>query len=248
MTRGSNEVAVAATNNVLQSEAVLAVLGSSGSFTDDFWSNDHSFDIPYANGATLGSAENRAGHQAAIERLSASRSPETRTHIMDSWAALDLTPLGFRVLVTDEWFVRKTPPEVSPAAATDGIEIIQTPDGLAEFERASVLGFGGAPPYHPGHTYPAALLADDRFTFFGLRIDGELASGVFLFRDPACVGVFTFFTIRGYRGKGLGTILLQEALSHAPDTPIATNPSAMSRGIFEQLGFRSIGARRIWAR
>ena len=46
---------IAAMNNVMQSEAVLAALGSTGSFTDDFWSNDHSFAIPYANGATLGS-------------------------------------------------------------------------------------------------------------------------------------------------------------------------------------------------
>ncbi len=239
-------LSVAAMNNVLQSEAVLAALGSAGSFTDAFWSNGHSFDIPYANGATLGGEAKKVQHLQAIEELTASRTDLPATHIMDSRATLDLVPLGYEVRLADEWFVRDGGNETDAAPPPVLIEIVSSAAGMAEFEAASVAGFGGDPPEVPGHTYPASLLSDERFTMFCTRVDGEIASGVFLFRDPECTGVFTFFTLPSHRGQGLGSAVLRHALSHAPDLPLATNPSSMSRGIFERLGFRAIGERRIW--
>lgn len=238
-------VHLAATNNILQSEAVLAALGSTGSFTDAFWSNNHSFEIPYANGATLGGPENNADHLRAIEQLTATRPPNVPTHIMDSWAALDLTLLGYRLRISDEWHIRTEPVELHPNSR---VEPITTAGELATFEAASVAGFGGVPPAEPGHTYRLSLLEDDRFQFFGVRVDGELAAGVMLFRDPRCTGVYTYFTLPEHRGQGLGTALLRHAIGHAPNLPLATNPSEMSRRIFERLGFRAVGSRRIWAR
>ena len=237
-------IGLAATNNVLQSEAVLAALGSRGSFSGSFWSNDHTFDIPYANGATLGPVGSATRQLGAIERFSATRPPGSATYIMDSRAALELEPLGYRVRIADEWFVRTTPiePLMDPR-----VTAIMSASPLAEFEGASVIGFDGAPPASAGHTYAAALVEDARFQFFCARIDGELAAGVMLFHDPDCVGVYTLFTLPAYRGQGLGTAVLQHALSHAPDLPLATNPSEMSRGIFQRLGFLAVGERRIWA-
>ena len=236
-------VRLAAMNNVLQSEAVLAALGSTGSFTGDSWINDHTFDIPYANGATLGPAEHAARHLRAVEQFTARRPHGTPTYIMDSRASLDLEPLGYRVRIADEWFVRTSPVE---PLSDPRVAAVTTAAALADFEAASVAGFGGTAPTHPGHTYSAALLDDHRFQFFYIRIDGELAAGVFLFQDRACVGVYTFFTLPAFRGQGLGTSVLRHALSHAPNLPLATNPSEMSRGIFERLGFEPVGERRIW--
>lgn len=240
-------VAMAALNNARQSEAVLAAVGSTGTFTDAFWRNEHRFDIPYANGAALGSAAHGTQHLKEIERLTAARSADTPTFVMDSWAALDLEQLGYRVRIADEWFVRDRPPErTGPPLA--GIERIESAARLAEWEAAGVVGFGGVAPETPGHTYPATLLNDERFAFYGVDVEGRLAAGVMLFRDPACTGVYTFFTLPAYRGRGLGTALLGRALSEAPNRPMATNPSSMSRGIFSRLGFRAIGERRIWVR
>ncbi len=241
-------IGLAARNNIFQSEAVLAALGSTGSFTDHFWTNQHTFDVPYANGATLGAVADIQQHYTAIEHLTASRPLEVPTFIMDSWAALDLSELGYRVRLSDGWFVRAGPPLRGVDDTCFEVETITTSKGIAEFEAASAIGFGGAPPDTSGHTYPAALLSDERFTFSGLRVDGILASGVFLFEDPACVGVFTFFTLPAYRGRGLGSSVLRHALSHAPNLPLATNPSSMSRGIFERLNFQAAGERRIWVR
>lgn len=243
----SELVAMAALNNALQSEAVLAAVGSSGAFGEVFWQNDHRFDIPYANGATLGSAADGARHLEAIKRLTAAREPDVPTYVMDSWATLDLEPLGYRVRFADEWFVSELPPQPSgPPLAS--IEVIDNAARLVEWEAASVIAFGGGAPETRGHTYPPGLLADERFTFYGVDVDGALAAGVLLFRDPACTGVYTFFTLPEYRGRGLGTALLRHALNHAPDPPLATNPSEMSRGIFSKLGFRAVGERRVWAR
>ncbi len=167
---------------------------------------------------------------------------------MDSRAALDLAPLGYEVRFTDEWFVRTGPVETAPAVEAEGVKIIRTAEELAEYEMGDVIGFGGISPGTPGHTYGAELLADERFTFYGMYQEGRLASGVFLFRDPRCLGVYAFFTLPEYRGRGLGTSLLQHVLSETPNVLLATNPSAMSRGIFTKLGFRAVGERRIWER
>ncbi len=235
----------AAHNNILQSEAVLQALGSGGVFTEDFWSNDHRFPVPYANGATIGGDERAARQLTAIERFTATRSPGVPTYIMDSRGTLDLTPLGYQVRIADEWFIQTTPPE---AQADGRVEPVATAAGLAEFEAASAAGFGDTPPAEHGHTYHPALLADSRFQFFILRTDGALASGVMLFDDPDCTGVYTFFTLASYRGQGLGTALLRHALGHTRNTLLATNPSVMSRGIFSRLGFQPTGERRIWVR
>ena len=242
-------IAAAALNNVLQSEAVLEALGSPGTFTSSFWTNQHCWDIPYANGATLGPESHPGEHLAAVERLTANRPPGAATYVMDSWAALDLTPLGYRIHFTDEWFIRSGPASIERPESLDGIRPITTAVELAEFERASVLGFDDPlPDAAPGHTYAPSLLDDARFQFFGLYVDEILASGLFLFRDPRCTGVFTFFTLPEHRGQGHATHLLQTALTHAPDLRIATNPSPMSHGIFSKLGFRPIGPRRLWFR
>lgn len=244
----SDPVALAAMNNVLQSEAVLAAVGSTRTFTDTFWSNDHSYDIPYANGATLGSPEDRDAHLTAVSDLTASRPPGAPTFVMDSFAALDLAPKGFTIRIADEWFVREGSPARRHLTSSHDIRQIESDNELALFEAASVAGFGGTPPDSPGHTYPAALLSDPRFRFFTLHTDGELAAGVFLFEDPACTGVFTFFTLPGHRNRGIGTALLDEVLGQAPEKLLATNPSSMSREIFASFGFRPAGGRRIWVR
>lgn len=235
----------AAYNNILQSEAVLQALGSRGNFTDGFWSNDHRFPIPYANGATLGGLE-RAEHQLAeIERFTASRPADAPTYIMDSRAALNLAPLGYQVRIADEWFVRTTPVEPQPDPRV--VRIATTAD-LAAFEAASVAGFGDTPPSDAGHTYHPALINDARFQFFAARVDGAIASGVMLFHDPDCTGVYTFFTLSEHRGHGLGTAVLQHALGYARNSFLATNPSDMSQGIFGRLGFQNVGQRRIWVK
>jgi GNAT superfamily N-acetyltransferase len=240
-----DQVAIAAMNNVLQSEAVLAALGSRGTFTDDFWTNEHAFDVPYANGATLGAATAAASHYAAIERLTAARPSGAPTYIMDSWTALDLAPLGYQIRLADEWFIRALPVE---QRLEPRVESIASAARLAEFEAASVAGFGAIPPATAGHTYHPSLLDDDRFHFFGARIDGDIVAGVMLFRESRCTGVYTFFTLPDFRGHGLGSAVLRHALNHAPDTLLATNPSPLSRRIFERLGFQPVGERRIWMR
>ncbi|CAN5732795.1 hypothetical protein BH23CHL2_BH23CHL2_04540 [soil metagenome] len=231
-------------NNILQSEVVLAALDSTGRFTDTFWRNDHTFDIPYANGATLGPGSNTRSHYAVIEALTKSRPPATPTYVMDSRAALDLTGLGYQLRIADEWLIREeSSAQLVPVPDNIAAEIIRTRTDLAAFERASVIGFGGEPSDASGHTYSPQLLTDDRFRFFGLHADGELAAGVMLFEDPRCIGVYTLFTLPDYRNRGFGTVVLEKALRRVPGKPIATNPSSMSRRIFERLGFRAAGER-----
>jgi GNAT superfamily N-acetyltransferase len=240
-------IAVAARNNILQSEAVLAALGAAGVMGDYFWSNPHGFDIPYAHGATLGQASDRDRQRAAIKDLTAARS--STTVIMDSWAAHDLTSLGYRLLFADEWLVRASTPVRSPERPEDlSIERIETATVLAAFEAASMIAFGDAPADKAGTLYAPTLLDDENFSFFAGRVDGEPAGGVLTFREAASLGIYTLFTLPDYRGRGIGTALVETALQVAPHLPAVTNPSSLSRRIFAGLGFESAGPRKLWIR
>jgi GNAT superfamily N-acetyltransferase len=240
-------IAIAARNNVLQTEAVLAALGSTGVIGDHFWSNPHDFDIPYAHGATLGQASDRDRQRAAIKDLTAARS--SATVIMDSWAAHDLTSLGYRLLFADEWLVRASAPVRSPERPEDlSIERVETPTVLAAFEAASTIAFGDAPADKAGTLYAPTLLDDENFSFFAGRVDGELAAGVLTSQDDASLGIYTLFTLPDYRGRGIGTALVETALQVAPHLPAVTNPSPMSRRIFASLRFESAGPRALWIR
>jgi GNAT superfamily N-acetyltransferase len=245
----SDLIARAAANNIHQSEAVLEALGSRGKFTDDLWTNPHLWNIPYANGGTLSVGGDEQRQLDEIAQLTSGRPAGVATYVMDSWAVLDLTPLGYEIHFTDEWYVLRKPVTDGGQSGGERVRPIVHPDDLAEFDRASVLGFDVALPSDPpGHTFAPSLLDDGRFQFLGLYVDGALASGLYLFDDSDSTGVYTFFTLPRYRGRGHATELLRTALQAVSTFPLATNPSPLSRGIFAKLGFQPIGERRLWRR
>ena len=66
------------------------------------------------------------------------------------------------------------------------------------------------------------------------------------FLDDA-VGVFGVTTVASERGRGYGTAVTRAALLAETGLPSVLAPSKEALNMYERLGFRSVGALRIWS-
>ena len=211
--------------------------------TPHFSSNPHTLNIPYPNGITAHGPENAQSHLAQIKRFLASRPPNTRTFVVDSYSTLDLTPLGFEILFSTGWSYREPAPLSPPPAIDRPVETVNTPDQLRQFDRAAAIGFGQP---NADIVYSSPLLSDTRYRFHFIRHSNKIVAGVQSFTNEESTGIYTLFTHPDHQRRGYAKALTTEALSHAPHLPATTNPSTDSTHLFGTLGFANIGNRTIW--
>jgi GNAT superfamily N-acetyltransferase len=234
---------IAIRNFVDHCQAIPTALGSPGTRTPYFAANQHTLDIPYPNGITIGGVENSQSHIVQIQQLMAARPPNAKTGVVDAYPNLDLTPLGFEMMFDSPWAYRE-PTEPNPPPQIDRpIETVRTPEQLLKFDRAAAIGFGQP---HADTVYSNPLLNDDRYRFCFIRQSGEVVAGVQTFTNEESVGIYTLFTLADHQRKGYAAALVYEALARAPGLPAITNPNDNSDRVFESNGFTRIGTRTIW--
>lgn len=107
--------------------------------------------------------------------------------IKDSFALLDLSADGFRVLFEAQWIVRNTT-ATRPATATRPWELIRETSGLAEWEEAWRGERGHARLFRP------ELLEWESVAVVATRAHGRIVSGAVLNRTAAVVGISNFFS------------------------------------------------------
>ena len=166
----------------------------------------------------------------------------------DVWHTLDLTPHGFRVWRTEPWFYR--PAGALPPQPDTDLDLVRvtTPAEVEEFEAVSVRGFGDEDEtVEPGTLHPPSVLADDAMHMFLGRVNGRgVAAAMGYILDDA-VGVFGVTTVASARGRGYGTAVTRAALLAETGLPSVLAPSKEAVNMYQRLGFRSVGALRIWS-
>jgi len=104
----TREAALCARNNALWCDAVCHAHGLPGEFLAGLWLNRRPVPRFFSNAITL-STKDPVGQRAWVEHLLTRR---TRFSVKDSFAALDLSDLGFEVLFEATWLwhapVRRT--------------------------------------------------------------------------------------------------------------------------------------------
>lgn len=166
----------------------------------------------------------------------------------DVWHALDLTPHGFRVWRTEPWFYR--PPGPLPPTGETGLEVVRvtTPRELEELEAVSVRGFGKEDDaVEPGALHPPSGLADDAMHMFLGRAEGRPVAAAMSYVLDDAVGVFGVTTVASARRRGYGTAITSAALLADTGLPAVLAPSEEAVHMYRRLGFRSVGALRIWS-
>ncbi len=236
-------IEIAITNFVEHCQAIPTTLGSPGSQTPAFSTNQHTLNIPYPNGITIGDSEHSETQLTQIRQLLAARPPNAGTSIVDSYSTLDLAPIGFKAIFDTPWFYRPPAPTENTPRPQLRIESVNTPAQLQEFDRAAAVGFDQP---NADVVYSTPLLSDSRYRFLFIRQSDEISAGIQTFTNKDSVGIYTLFTLPAYRRRGFASALVAHALSTNPDLPTITNPGDESDHLFRTAGFTHIGTRTIW--
>jgi hypothetical protein len=231
-----DEARQAAANNAEWHDAVYSANGRSGQFVEGIWRSYDPAPRFFSNAVTTAPGPAPA-QSATIDDLTALRT--NGFAVKDSFANLDLTSMGFRVLFTATWIWR----DAAPAADISGWQRISDAAGLVEWEAA--LQAGG--PAAGDSAFPPAILANPALAFFALRRNGRIVSGAAANRSAECIGISNVFGAAEAADLAMAAAAALAA-SVAPGLPLAGYESGAELDRAIRLGFRAVGPLRVWVR
>jgi len=170
---------MAAANNAEWCDVVCRTHGVDATFNDDAWTSRSRTPTYYPDAVTL-------VPDPSVPDLLARIDASPGCSIKDSFASLDLTAYGFRVLFDAEWIVRApaTPPTL---AVSPRWEIVQDVDTFVTWERA----------WRGDERPPGVLLVDllhhDSVAVLAAHLGDRVVAGAVLNRSSEVVGITNFF-------------------------------------------------------
>ncbi|SCL24958.1 hypothetical protein GA0074692_1870 [Micromonospora pallida] len=215
------EAVIAARNNAAWCDTVCRAHGTVGVRDADAWSVPRRSPPWYPDAVTL---RPQARAATLLDRIDAG----VGASVKDSFAALDLTPYGFRVLVEGRWIHRP------PGGVPDGPRLIPVATAAALTDWADA--HGGTALRHP------ALLADPAVTVLAAYDPaGRVTGGAVVSRGGGTLGVSNVFgadPAAVWRGvcAAFGTEPLV-GWETTDDLPPALD-----------VGFRPVGPLQVWVR
>ena len=216
-----NTLDAAVRNNAAWCECVCRSHDARGTFTDAYWQSGHTPPRFYPDLITLSPAKGER-QMKAIADLS-----RPTWHVKDSFACLDLSVLGAKVIIEAHWQVR------APTLSKPDVEIsrIDSEDELAEWER-----LWADDPKAP-RVFLSGLLSNKNIDFIALRRAGKVVAGAILNRSHGVCGFTNLFGAPDDAAR-----LVSVTPSFADRLPIVFYaPAAVS-------GSTPLGLLRVWAR
>ena len=239
-----------ALNLVEWMEASLLPFGIHAFRNDFLWQRQ-----PGGSGIYLGAVilDDEAGDDVVCAALSSQRElwRGDEFWLYDCWATRDLGRISFTRGEANPWYLRL--PAIPPALRAPGgihIEIVTTVDELAEFERASWLGFEeNEAVLHEREQFSwhaPATLADPGMRYLVARIDDQVVAGVIAHITEDMVGIYGLSTLLPYRRRGYAAALVRAATALRPDLPVCVFPDPVSVPIYTDIGFAPAGTIAMW--
>ncbi|MFE2554697.1 hypothetical protein OG361_13115 [Streptomyces sp. NBC_00090] len=218
-------------NNAEWCRAMCQAHGHAGTFGPRAWTNDRRTPLYYPDAVTLSEDATAADVLAGIDRTTPGAS------VKDSFARLDLTAEGFRLLFEASWIHR--PAGLPAPAATGDWRPVRTPEELA----AWALAWSGDDADDAALFRPE-LLADPATTIVaGYSADGRILGGAVLSESARVTGVSNLFAT----GDTDPSHTWAGALAAAPaDRPVVGYESGGDLPPALAAGFEEIGPLRVW--
>ncbi len=165
--------------------------------------------------------------------------------VCDSFARLDLTPLGLVSRPGPLWMIRDPGPPPPPGAALPaGVTIRRCSDvrSVARFERTSFIGFTGDPHLLPPASVhpPLGTTAVADLHLFLAELDGEPVGTSLAAVTDDVVHVTAVTVVASARRAGVGAALTAAAFGVAPDRPATLGSSDVAVSVYERLGFTAL--------
>jgi len=212
--RGLNLVRVAARNNAEWCAIVCGLHGIASGFRADVWAAERRPPPQCPDAVTL---EPTASGEAVLAEIDTATSG---CSVKDSFACLDLSPAGFRVLLDAQWLHRPSgPPAESEAVGRRWMRIRET-DLLSGWERS---WSGGV---NPIRLFPPALLRDEAVVVLGDYSGDRVLGGAIANRSKSVVGVSNLFTTTGDLDMAWRDCLVAVA-EHFPGLPLVRTNTVM---------------------
>jgi hypothetical protein len=236
----------AAFNNAVWCDTVCRAHSGAGRFLEDLWINRRPTPRAYPNAVTLTNARRRA-HQVAHIRDLAHAAIPGEWGIKDSFSALALAPLRFRILFTAQWVGRpamRSAPEVLPGVRWIRVRAAAE---LAAWESAWSRSSSADPHADAERVFPAALLADRDVAFIAAYRAERIVAGVIANRTDDVVGMSNlFFPSDDSRRLLAGCVAA--VVDTFPGRPLVGYEARDRLAAMQEVGFDALGPLRIWVR
>ena len=250
-----DRVSAIASNFADWHETSLRALGRATRRTDAMWSCEDGPAIIYLMGISQGSRDDRERQLSETLALAERRDGDPIV-VADMWDSLGLDEHGFTPSpygAINDIFWRPAGSVSGPSNTPDGfiVEEVNDADGLRDYERISIRGFGSEERLSPLGTFgvhAVGILNDTRMRPFVGRLDGEPVSGAMSYVSDDVNGVYGVATPPEYRRQGFAEAVTRAAVDAAPGLPAWLDPSPMAESMYRRLGFESIGQYTAWMR
>ena len=224
-------VAAAARNNAEWCDLMCRAHGTGGTFGAHTWSTPVRSPRFYPDAVTLDA-------EARVDDLLTRVDTGTGCSCKDSFASLDLTPAGFRVLFDAEWIFHPPAP-VAPSHEPSTWVRITDPGELSGWEAAWAGSDDAASLFH------AEILDDPNVLVLCDRADGAIVDGAIFNRAANVVGVSNAFSCRGDL-DATWTGVTRAAHTYFPNEVIVGYESGADLAAARHHEFVALGPLRVW--
>jgi hypothetical protein len=225
---------LAARNNAEWCDIFCRSHGVTGTFHSDAWASAVRTPARYPDAVAL-------DRSLSGERILSYVDSSTGCSIKDSFAVMDLSPTGFRVLFEAEWIVR--PPQPPPNARQGGLhwELIRDPAMLRAWEAARARD---APPTD---SFLPALLSHPNVSIAAGYAGQEVIAGAIFNRSATAAGISNVFSnaddlTQAYEG------CLRLVANDFPGLPIVGYEAGNALDAARSQDFRSVGRLVVWVK
>ncbi|OUD01668.1 hypothetical protein [Streptomyces swartbergensis] len=228
-------VRAAARNNAEWCAAMCRAHGVAGEFGGEAWVTTGRAPLYYPDAVTL---EPGADPDALVARVDTGP-PDAS--VKDSFADLDLTGAGFRVLFEAQWIHRPAGAPTSEPGPPDLVwDVAGDPDTLRAWALAWDDGAGNADLFRDG------LLADPETSVIaGRSAEGRVVAGAVASRSEHVVGVSNVFGRDG-GPDAAWPVVLQALVRLFPTLPVVGYEQGDDLAVALRHGFEPLGPLRVW--
>lgn len=167
--------------------------------------------------------------------------------LKDSYARLDLHPLGFQTLFSASWlWLAHTTQAAAPHPNAEVAWMrIDTIAGLAEWERAWACAPQNRDETPAPRQFPSSLLQNPDLLFFAGWSQGRIVAGGVANRSPDAVGLSNLF-VRTDPPCNIWPVLIRWAREAFPRLPLVGYERGDPLELALQAGFSEVGRLRVW--
>jgi hypothetical protein len=225
---------MAAANNAEWCDLVCRTHGAQTRFDQDAWTSRTRTPPGYPDAVTL-------VPDLSVPDLLTRIDTSVGCSIKDSFASVDMTAYGFRVLFDAQWIVHRMAAPVPPSPDGARWEVVHDGAGLAAWERAW-RGNDGTPG-----VFRTELLDHDSVTVLAARAGGGVVAGAVLNRSWRVFGISNVFT-RDPGGTASWSGCLALAAKLFPGSTFVGYESGERLVAARTHGFETVGPLRVWIR